>query len=104
MWQLLISVARQTFWHRGLAEVTERDLGKVAEAGFEADLACARLTDLPPPPFNPRRAFEDEAGQQAMTRLVKAGIFADRSEELPMGLRQDLRSLVADVERGSRSG
>ncbi|MEU2982699.1 hypothetical protein [Streptomyces hirsutus] len=59
-------------WRGRRAEVAERDLGKVAEAAFEADPGRARLADLPPPPFNPGHSFGDKEGRQAMDRLVEA--------------------------------
>lgn len=89
-------------WEGRRACVFERDLGEVGAADFEVDTARARLTDLPPPPFNPERTFQDEEGRRVMALLVEAaGAFKDRHEELPMGLRQDLRRLVADAERTS---
>ncbi|MFJ8677333.1 DnaB-like helicase C-terminal domain-containing protein [Streptomyces sp. NPDC093589] len=81
------------------ADIAERDLGTVAQAAFETDLAHARLRDLPPPPFNPTAVFRTQDGQRAMAGLIKAaGSFADRLQDLPVGLRQDLRRLVADAE------
>ncbi|MGW0866918.1 DnaB-like helicase C-terminal domain-containing protein [Streptomyces sp. NPDC002611] len=97
-----VTVTLTHTWAGRRAEVAERDLGKVAEAAFEADPDHARLADLPPPPFNPGRAFADEEGRQVMARLVEAaGAFTERLEGLPMGLRQDLRSFLADAERCS---
>ncbi|MFF9786367.1 DnaB-like helicase C-terminal domain-containing protein [Streptomyces nigrescens] len=80
------------------ADIAERDLGTVAQAAFEIDFAHARLRDLPPPPFNPTAVFGTQDGQRAMAGLIEAaGPFADRLQDLPMGLRQDVRSLVADA-------
>ncbi|WP_157876968.1 DnaB-like helicase C-terminal domain-containing protein [Streptomyces graminilatus] len=97
-----VTVTLRRTWGGWRAEVAERDVGTVAEAAFEVDAARARLTDLPTPPFHPGHAFGDEDGRQATARLVEAaGAFTDRPEELPMGLRQDLRSLVSNAERSS---
>ncbi|WP_148081877.1 hypothetical protein [Streptomyces botrytidirepellens] len=75
-----MTVTLTNTWGGRRAQIAERDLGEVAEAGYEADLARARLTDLPPPPFSPSRAYGDEEGRQAMARLVEAACRCRGSE------------------------